>query len=250
MSETFISEEVIHEKRVRSRLLVEGIDDLHVCYHLLKCHNIEILERDKDKSKDHETVVQGKIEILPKGGIENLLLAIRTELARDSMKHLGILVDADEDVLARWQSLHSIFVNSGYSSTPAIPDRRGTIIREQGKPAVGIWIMPDNQLPGMLEHFCRFLVPTNDQLWKIAENGLQQAMEQDRRFPEQHTVKAHLHTWLAWQEEPGKPIGQAITKRYFDHEAPHAQLFVRWIRELFEVAPSDQSATEFLPSFP
>jgi len=223
-----MNESFSKEKGLRSRLFVEGSDDANVCYHLLKSHGIKILEKD-------QTMARQGIEIVNKQGIDNLLGALPNELKWSNFKHLGILVDADEDLLARWQSLYNIFVNSGYSSIPAIPDHRGTIIQENDKPTVGIWIMPDNQLPGMLEHFCGFLVPENDRLWRTAEIGLQQAIEQDRRFPEQHTVKAHLHTWLAWQEEPGKPIGQTITKRYFDHEAPHAQLFVQWIRELFEI---------------
>ena len=46
-------------------------------------------------------------------------------------------------------------------------------------------------------------------------------------------MKAHVHTWLAWQKEPGKPMGQAITKRYLDANAPHAQQLIVWIRKLF-----------------
>lgn len=48
-------------------------------------------------------------------------------------------------------------------------------------------------------------------------------------------TKAYLHTWLAWQEEPGKPMGQAITKKYVDAQAPHAQLLISWLRQLFEL---------------
>lgn len=45
--------------------------------------------------------------------------------------------------------------------------------------------------------------------------------------------KANIHTWLSWQEEPGKPMGQAITKRYLDTSAPHAQQLIDWMRRLF-----------------
>jgi len=58
---------------------------------------------------------------------------------------------------------------------------------------------------------------------------------QYRRFRESYQAKAHLHTWLAWQEEPGTPMGLAITKRYLDAEAPYALLLLNWIRELFEL---------------
>ncbi|HWS84032.1 MAG TPA: DUF3226 domain-containing protein [Ktedonobacteraceae bacterium] len=230
-----MDEEIVREEQFRNRLLVEGEDDLHVCIHLLKAHQIKILE--KERSGKNKTVGKGEIEIVSKGGVERLLAILSEELQGSDLKHLGVLVDADEDFTNRWRSLRDILVNSGYSTIPSIPHREGTIIKESDKPTVGIWIMPDNQLPGMLEHFCESLVPTNDPLWATAGIALHQVIEQDRRFPEKHMIKAHLHTWLAWQEEPGKPVGQAITKRYLDHQAAHAQQFIQWIRQLFEAEP-------------
>jgi hypothetical protein len=227
-------------ERVHSRLLVEGNDDLHVCYHLLKCHNIDIMEQDK--LKVYQISVQAKIEILPQGGIEKLLSNIESELDKEDLRHLGILVDADEDLASRWQSLRNILVVCGYSAVPIIPDPKGTIIQEDDKPTVGVWMMPDNQLPGMLEDFCRLLVPDNDLLWKTAESAVRQAIERDRRFPEVHITKAQLHAWLAFQEVPGRPIGQAITKKYLDPQAPHAQYFIQWIRLLFETEAHSSQA--------
>ena len=228
-----MNEALIKEDKLRNLLLVEGHDDLHVCIHLFKSHQIKVLE--KDKGGKNKTVGKGEIEIVPKEGIENLLEDLPGQLYGSDLNRLGILVDADDNLADRWQSLRNILVGSGYNSIPITPDPNGTIVKEDDKLTVGIWIMPDNQLPGMLEHFCSFLVPTNDVLWITAETSLQQVIQQDRRFIERHTIKAHLHTWLAWQEEPGKPIGQAITKRFLDPKAPHAQQFVQWIRLLFEI---------------
>ena len=146
------------EIRVHKRLLVEGSDDLNVCYHLFKHYNIEILEKN-------QTTSQQRIEIINKQGITRLLGTLDQELGRSHLKCLGILVDADENCASRWQTVHDILVKCGYQTVPLIPDPNGTIVREDDKPAVGIWIMPDNQLPGMLEHFCRFLVPDNGCLW-------------------------------------------------------------------------------------
>ena len=105
----------------------------------------------------------------------------------------------------------------------------------EGRPIVGIWLMPDNTISGMLEHFVRLLIPEGDALWPVAESSVKQAIAVERRFPETQVMKANIHTWLAWQEEPGKPMGQAITKRYFDAVAPQAQQLVGWLRRLFEI---------------
>ena len=122
---------------------------------------------------------------------------------------------------------------SGYE-LPEQPDENGTIIHQPGMPVVGIWIMPDNSLPGMLEDFIAFLVPDGDPLWNRASDCLQQIPPEERRFTDNHQNKAHLHTWLAWQKDPGTPMGLAITKSYLDADAPNAQRLIAWLRRLFE----------------
>jgi hypothetical protein len=93
--------------------------------------------------------------------------------------------------------------------------------------------MPDNTLPGMLEDFARFLVPPGDNLWPRACDCIDNIPVDQRRFPAQHLIKAQMHTWLAWQQQPGLPLGLAVTTRYLDANAIHAQQLVAWIRRLF-----------------
>ncbi len=214
MSETLL----VREEVPQNYLLVEGDDDAQVLYHLLMRHKI------------HEQVA-----IKNKGGIENLLGTLRTELKGSGELRLGIVIDADTDIAARWQALRDRLVAFGYNTVPKTPHPDGTIIEDDGQPVVGVWLMPDNKIPGMLEDFVSFLVPQGDILWPMAEDVLQKVIEVDCRFPQTQTIKAHLHTWLAWQEEPGKPMGQAITKRYFKAEAAHAQQLMTWIRQLFSL---------------
>jgi hypothetical protein len=206
---------------IQNRLLVEGSDDANVCYHLLTRHRINVSET---------------IKIINKEGVEKLLATLDVELLASRAKNIGIIVDADENQTDRWRSLAAILVESGYREVPNAPILGGTIIREQNRPTIGIWLMPDNALPGMLEHFCSFLVPADDSLWKFAGEIVKQVIEIDRRFPPNHVMKAHIHTWLAWQGEPGKPMGQAITKRFLDHTTLSAQQFIAWICQLFDIS--------------
>jgi len=216
------------KERYLKKLLVEGADDANVCYHLLRNHKIPVKEREDQK------VNNNGIEIVDIKGIENLLGSLPRQIqASDSVASLGIVVDADEDMVSRWQSLRDIVLKAGYSAVPTDPDLEGTVIYESDQPTIGIWIMPNNELPGMLEHFCRFLVPDDDCLWEHAESIVQQIMQVDCRFPDPHVMKAQIHSWLAWQNEPGKPLGQAITKKFLDARAPYAQQFVAWIRRLY-----------------
>lgn len=214
MNETLISNEV-----TVNRLFVEGSDDKHFCHHLFDSYHLD----------------QAKIEVIDGKGVNNILKIVSVEIIGSGDKHLGIIMDADESLHSRWESLRDNLLAWGYTDLPGDPIPEGTIIKEADMPTIGIWIMPDNQISGMLENFVGFLVPTGDNLWTIAETVVDEVMQLDCRFPVQHKIKSLIHTWLAWQKEPGKPIGQAITKRYFDPFAPHSQKFINWTRNVFEI---------------
>ena len=94
--------------------------------------------------------------------------------------------------------------------------------------------MPDNNQNGILEDFIAFLVPDSDVHWVRAESCINRIPLAESRFPPERRSKALIHTWLAWQEQPGRPLGQAITARYLDAEAPHAQQLIVWIRRLLD----------------
>lgn len=209
-------------------LIVEGADDLHLFVHLLRHHRIPLNDPGIDLP-DRVTIRDG-------GGANNILesLPVRVKALSNepASANLGIILDADLDLAQRWQAILSRLEAVGYLSLPTSPDPRGTILSEEGLPQVGVWLMPDNRLPGELEHFARMLVPTTDSLWPRAEQCVEQIPLEERRFPAHDVTKAVIHTWLAWQSEPGKPIGQALTKRFLDAEASQAANLIAWIRRL------------------
>lgn len=101
---------------------------------------------------------------------------------------------------------------------------------------VGAWLMPDNELPGMLEDFIVSLRPADDVLLPHVDALLQGLPAPDvcpRRFAEVHRAKARVRAFLAIQREPGKPLGQAISSHYLDGSSPQATAFVAWLRRLF-----------------
>lgn len=171
--------------------------------------------------------------IKPMEGIDRLLEALPVQIEGSELERLGVIVDADDDLDARWSSLRNVLVKAGYT-VPVQPDPEGLVVSVWRQPTVGVWLMPDNTVPGMLEHFVSFLVPSNDPLWPRAGECVDRIPADERRFSSQHEIKARVHTWLAWQEDPGTPMGQAITKCYLDGEAPHAQRLLAWLRRLFE----------------
>jgi len=224
-----IRREVKGEASRNYLLLVEGKNDQHVIWSLLEHYNVPALF--EVKSIDGISKLSGVFQ----DKVIRLLEAFEVELTTIVEGQLGMIVDADTDLSARWQSLSDILTSFGYNSVPKNPIPGGTIIEQDEKPIVGIWIMPDNKIPGMLEDFVSFLRPRNDLLWPMVEEAVQKVktIEETRRFHNAYESKALIHTWLAWQKEPGKPMGQAITARYLDANAPHAQQLIAWIRKLF-----------------
>lgn len=215
------NEELINTNVPPNYLWVEGSDDKHVCIHLIQHYNIP----------------EEAIKIEDKEGIEKLLKGLEVQLTINRKARSGIIVDADMDILARWRSLRNILSRAGYN-VPVRPEPNGTILRKEERPTVGLWLMPDNINSGMIEGFFRFLVPIDDSLWPLAEETIKQVVAIDQRFPEPQTAKALTHTWLAWQEDPRTFMGQAITNRYVNADAPRAQQLITWMRQLFDIQPT------------
>jgi hypothetical protein len=76
---------------------------------------------------------------------------------------------------------------------------------------------------------------SDDVLWNRVERCVDAIPESEQRWRPSYLMKAKMHTWLAWQEEPGAPIGLALTRRYLDGDAEQVQPLLAWIRKLFEL---------------
>lgn len=217
-------------------VLVEGPDDYHVLQHLLTVHGID--QQIKYRLQGYRPAVASENEIVfhAREGVQNVFdnLTQRLKITGE-LTCIGVIIDADLGVAGRWQRLRDILTASGYADVPKVPDTSGTLVEHEEKPRVGIWIMPNNTLPGKVEDFVALLVPPDDGLWKQAERNVREIPETERRFNSEAFIKAHIHTWLAWQEVPGLPMGQAINKRWLNADAPEALQLVAWLRRLFDL---------------
>lgn len=202
-------------------LLVEGKNDCHVilalCKHFNLPNNFEIFQCGNDT---------GVIE-----HAEALLLQSSTEC-------IGIVLDADEGTALdyRWRQIRQSDLS--LYGMPDTPDPKGTILSPRGKPRLGIWIMPNNVLQGRLEDFLMEMAPPE----AIEQARQCVAMAQENQvttFKPVHISKAHLHTYLAWQDEPGSPMGRSITTHALDPRTPTAQDFVTWLQRLFSPAADE-----------
>lgn len=197
-------------------LLVEGKDDLHVCSHFMQRH-----------------AFPKSVTVRDQNGIDGILQALPQFLKSNVVRNLGVVVDADNDVLARWEQLHNLLLEAGCHSISKTPNRDGFISVSRRGIKVGVWMMPDNSATGEIENFVSLLVPDGDALWPHAHQSVDNIAPADRRFKDNDFVRSVIHTWLAWQEDPGTPMGLAIAKRYLDASSPGARSFLTWLKRLF-----------------
>ena len=199
------------------RLVVEGKDDLHVVMAL--CNHYALPET---------------FDVVAPGGVDALIAGIPVRLKESSVRAIGVVINADQDAQARWTAVTRPFVEAGYGNIPPIPAPDGTIVELARRPRVGIWMMPDNQVSGMLEDFVAHLIPPHDQLLPRAR-VIVQALEDEgvHQHARVHRSKAVMHTWLAWQQQPGQPLGLAITANALMRDATRARAFADWLRRLF-----------------
>jgi len=196
------------------RVLVEGSDDLHLIKNVAREHGVDIEK-----------------EVHSCEGIEPLLDEVLPVSLKAGYAAIAVVVDADTDLEARWKAVAHRLTAAGYE-VPERPPKDGLILSNR-RPAVGVWLMPDNSLPGSLEDFAARLIPPDDALWPRALNAVADIPANERRFTA--VRKAEIHTYLAWQEEPGKPLGLAVTKKYFQTDAELCRRFVSWLRQLKEI---------------
>lgn len=202
----------------RPVLLVEGRDDREVVYQICNHHRIDntaAFETWDTKGYDR---LCDDLGVLPKTGVPII----------------GAIVDADVHADQRWQSIGDVLRRVGYT-VPDEPTRGGTFLARSGMPRVGLWMMPDNRAPGALEDYLAFLVDEGDTQLPRARRAVDEIPVGERRFPAERRSKAEMHTWLAWQEEPGTPLGLAVTRRYVNPNHPRVAELVAWLRSLFGI---------------
>jgi hypothetical protein len=215
-------------------LIVEGQDDLHVVGHLAKTEDLLFFNGRKPPANMEEARA---IEIIDEGTVQNVLNSMTAYLTdRTGLRRFGVVMDADDSVSDRWKSVKDRFSKKGIA-LPSEIDPDGFVGQSPNGVRIGVWLMPDNLATGMLENFAAQMIPDDDRLWGLAKRSVQDASTAEsragRRFKDIHLAKAEIHTWLAWQDEPGQKLGQAIDQRMLSIGSPVALSFVNWLRRLY-----------------
>lgn len=114
-------------------LLVEGKDDLNVLGHIFSAQGIEVVTQNLVWKIEDASQIKGRIFIQDQEGVdktkkrlndrffENLMEDLSAEIKRSELVALGIIVDADLDLKARWESLANRLRELRYKNVPNNP---------------------------------------------------------------------------------------------------------------------------------
>jgi hypothetical protein len=225
-------------KRCGNLLLVEGTKDLYAL--------AELCEMMGTPWKPEPVYIEDR------GGVSTLLAELHTDLEDDQASRIGIIIDADpkfdpqgqeqaEAVHRAAQRAYERLYNRLCTRFPTLPpslpaDGAHSEIHDGTR--VGVWVMPDNQLKGFLETFLLTMIDSEDALIAYAGAASRAARRHlGAPFKEAQSDKAQLHTWLAWQDEPGDSPSDAVKFRKLK-PSNEAQRFYAWFTRLFDL-PTD-----------
>ena len=213
-----------NDENAANVLLVEGEDDKHVVLHL--CRKLAL-------NLEFCCSVPGE-----PGGKDALLDAIPVVLKQAGRHAVGVLMDANHDINARWQAVSDRLRGTTITLTSR-PQPGGMLVPGDPNvhlnPSFGVWLMPNNQQAGELEDFVIQLLPKDDPVWPHAERFIDDIPQKYREFRSQKESRAKLHAWLATRREPLK-MGAAIGTGSLDATAPAAKALADWLTALFGAA--------------
>ena len=208
------------------RLLVEGDDEKRVIPYFMDEH---VNWGDtKDEWVVHIDEFDGVEKLLKEGVIE-------AYLKESGLRAIGIILDADEQINARWSTVKKRCKKRDATFPDELPAEGLIHIAPNGL-RIGVWIMPDNRSDGMLETLLsHLLVPERFPLWKFAQAASAEARIHGAPYSDSHRDKARIHTYLSWLEPPGRQLHVSVLARALDARSPLGERFVRWFIALFEL---------------
>ena len=154
-------------------------------------------------------------------------------------KRIGVIVDADNHPRGRVQRFAQVLnASKRYRLDEKLPLAAEGMITEglvTDAARVGLWVMPDNQTHGMLENFLAEMAATaQPDLLEESERAISNIESRGiQQYTPKHRPKAKIHTYLAWQKDPGSTLAQAILKHYLDVRSENVRPFVTWVKCLF-----------------
>ena len=196
----------------RSKLHVEGTDDVHVVKHLLLRHGIDCpTKRENRPQHEFDPNVP---EISAAGDKDAVLAAIGTAVPVSNGRSVGFVLDADEEPQDRWSAVCGRLRVFGLDLPDEIPPEGFVDDVAEFGACVGVWLMPDNQREGALERFLEDLVDDNDPCSLLLKPRRQTLWQRARGFQRASTEKPFCIRGLRGKKIPACLTGRLSTQSF------------------------------------
>jgi hypothetical protein len=186
------------QELTKSKLLIgEGQDEVRFFGALLKHLGLTDIQIEAYEGKTRLPEYLAALVLRP--GFGNLI-------------SLGVTRDADDNAPSGFISVRDTLRRVRLVA----PSSHAAI--EQGKPHVGIFILPDGLNKGMLEDLCLASLDSHPSMLCV-DDYFECIEKQTGRLPN-NLSKARIHAWLSSQERPDLQLGLAAEKGYIDWGNP------------------------------
>lgn len=144
----------------------------------------------------------------------------------DRVSHLGITRDADDDPNSAFQSVQDALRDSQLP----FPETQRQFTLDT-KPLVGVFILPGEEQPGMLEDLCLSTVANHPVLGCVAEymDCLSERVRDGTQLPQSES-KARAHAFLAGMPKLVTSVGLGAQRSYWNLDADvlqHIRAFLK-----------------------
>lgn len=208
-------------------LIVEGQSDLRVVPFLFERAGVSW-------PKGNEPV-----DVREPGGFDGMVKEgyLGSQWKQSGMAALGIIADADTDPQARWNALRARLLPLRPDVPVSLPTD-GLYLAGVNGPSLGVWIMPENGPAGMLESLLLKARGGPADVWELATRAVNEARAAGAPWRDPHRHKAELHSWLAWQDPPGRQMHEAARDNLLRPDEPSLMRLTDWFRRVFDIPAS------------
>lgn len=194
----------------RALLLVEGKDERNFFKALFR----------------HSTVTSVQIEdVGGKNKINARLAALKNVSGFSDVLRMAVIRDADVDAAPAFDSVRNALKINGLP----YPTRSGGF-NTKNRPHVGVYIMPDNQDPGMLEDLCLATVVEDPTF--VCINGFLECVEDQTDSQPINPAKSRVATFLAAQPDPPPSLGVAAEQGVWQLDHRALKPLIRFLADL------------------
>jgi len=193
-------------------LLVEGRDEVNLSEALI----------------GHCLDAQPEIQVIDAGGVHKFpkrLRAIEIDApTRPTLRAIGVVRDADDDASSAFESVCDHLRNVGYNP----PGAHGEF--SNGKPSIGVFIVPDGDTPGAIETFCR-RSREGDDVTKCVDEYME-CLKTRGAMQSKNIDKTFAHAYLAAMEDPLARVGEGARQGAWDFSSPAFAELSEFLRKL------------------